>query len=509
MVAKNGFHFSLANANAVVTRRGACSVAAISCCLALTGFLQTASAESMTEALAQAYKTNSKLDAARATLRATDEQVAIANSGYRPVISATTSAGVTDTTTRTNSGAVGISENHPRSYGVTGTQTLFKGGQITNTVRAAEAQVRAARETLRGVEQQVLLDSSTAYLDVIRDLAIVSLRERNVKVLTEERKQTRERFAVGEVTRTDVAQSEATLAAAVSALDLARSVLQTSRASFERNVGTAPGRLVEPKHISRLLPRSLDDAVAISARENPNVVAALYLEQQARHTVDQIYGQLLPTAQLTAGISRSYDPGGATSPAEVDTKSITGTISVPLYTGGAIEAQIRQAKQTHISRIQQIEQARTETKSTVVSAWSNLVSARAQLVSDNIQVSSARIALTGVREEERVGQRTLLDVLNAEQVLLNAQVAAVTDVHNIAVATFNVLFTVGRLNIQELGAVDTVYDAEQHYHEVRRQWWGISVTRADGRVETHDLWQTHGEKYSAQDDVEAWKPIKK
>ena len=113
-----------------------------------------------------------------------------------------------------------------------------------------------------------------------------------------------------------------------------------------------------------------------------------------------------------------------------------------------------------------------------------------------------------MREEERVGQRTLLDVLNAEQVLLNAQVAAVTDVHNISVAIYNVLFTIGRLNIQELSAVDTVYDPEQHYHEVRRQWWGISVTHADGRVETHDLWETHGEKYVQQNDVEAWKPVK-
>ena len=499
---------SFATANAIPALRSACSVATLSCCLAFSGFLQAASAETITEALAQAYKTNSKLDAARATLRATDEQIAIANSGYRPTFAANVNSGLVNTTTRTNSGLVGQNENHPHGYGVTGTQTLFKGGQIVNTVRAAEAQVRAARETLRAVEQQVLLDSSTAYLDVIRDLAIVSLRERNVKVLGEERKQTRERFAVGEVTRTDVAQSEATLAAAVSALDLARSNLQTSRANYERNIGSAPGRLVEPKNIARLVPRSIDESVAISARENPNVVAALYFEQQARHTVDQVYGQLLPTAQLQAGYSRSYDPGGATSPAELDTKTITGSISIPLYTGGAVEAQVRQAKQTHISRIQQIEQARTETKSTVVSAWSSLVASRAQLVSDNTQVSSARIALTGVREEERVGQRTLLDVLNAEQVLLNAQVAAVTDVHNISVAIYNVLFTIGRLNIQELSAVDTVYDPEQHYHEVRRQWWGISVTHADGRVETHDLWETHGEKYVQQNDVEAWKPVK-
>ena len=379
---------------------------------------------------------------------------------------------------------------------------------MLNTVRAAEAQVRAARETLRGVEQQVLLDSSTAYLDVIRDQSIQKLRENNVRILTEDRKQTRERFSVGEVTRTDVAQSEATLAAAVSALDLARSNLQTSRASFERNIGVTPVSLIEPKPVDNLLPRTLNEAVEISARENPSVVAALYTEQQARHTIDQIYGQLLPSAQLQATYSRQYEPSTSSSIASADSKSVTANFTVPLYTGGLVEAQVRQAKQTHISRLQQIEQARTEVKQTVVAAWSQLIAARAQLVSDNAQVKSAQTALTGVREEERVGQRTLLDVLNAEQVLLNAQVSVVVDKHNIGVAAYSVLASEGRLNISELGGVDKIYDAEQHYIEVRRQWWGISITRADGRIETHDFWNSHGKKDFAQDDARGWSPTK-
>lgn len=484
--------------------RGAVSVLALACFFALTDY-GTASAETISDALATAYRWNPKLDAARATMRATDEQVSIANSGYRPTLTANANAGVLDTTTQSTLGSRSEFETHPRNYGLTAVQTLFKGGQVINTVRAAEAQVRAAREVLRGVEQQVLLDSSTAYLDVIRDQAIVKLRENNVRILTEDRKQTRERFNVGEVTRTDVAQSEATLAAAVSALDLARSNLQTSRSSFERNIGTPPINLVEPRPVNNLLPRTINDAIEISARENPNVVAALYNEQQARHTIDQIYGQLLPTAQLQANYNKAFEPTGLAS---AETKSLTAVFSVPLYTGGLVDAQVRQAKQTHISRIQQIEQARTETKQTVVAAWSQLIAARAQLVSDNQQVTSAQTALTGVREEERVGQRTLLDVLNAEQTLLNAQVSVVTDKHNIAVAAYSVLFAEGRLNISELGGVDTVYDAEQHYHEVRRQWYGISITRADGRVETHDLWETHGRKAMEQDEARNWKPVK-
>lgn len=481
---------------------------ALACAVSLST-LTPATAETIRDALAQAYRWNPKLDAARATMRATDEQVAIANSGYRPTVSATANSGVVDTTVWPNAGGRNENETHPHGYGMTATQTLFRGGQVINTVRAAEAQVRAARETLRAVEQQVLLDSSTAFLDVIRDQAIVKLRENNVRILSEDRKQTRERFAVGEVTRTDVAQSEATLAAAVSALDLARSNLQTSRANYERNIGVVANGLIEPKPVDNLLPKNLNEAVEISARENPNVVAALYTEQQARHTVDQIYGQLLPSAQLQGSYSRQYQPsGGATGVAVSDTKSLIANLTVPLYTGGLVDAQVRQAKQTHIGRIQQIEQARTETKQTVVSSWSQLIAARAQLVSDNTQVRSAQTALAGVREEERVGQRTLLDVLNAEQVLLNAQVAAVTDKHNIAVAAYSVLAATGRLNISELGGVGTIYDAEQHYHEVRRQWWGVSITRADGRIEKLDLWETHGKKALEQDDAKTWKPVK-
>ena len=463
------------------------------------------SAETINEALAHAYQSSSKLDAARATLRATDEEVARANSGYRPVITGTADTGYQDSTSKP---AIALTngETHPRGYGVQAVQPLFRGGRVLNTVRGAEATVRAGREILRGVEQQVLLDSSTSYLDVIRDLAIVRLRENNVRILTEDLKQTRERFAVGEVTRTDVAQSEANLAAARSALDLARSNLQTSRANYERNIGNAPGSMVEPRPIDRLLPKTLDEAVSISSRENPTVVNALYNEQAARHAVDTIWGELLPSAQLTASYNKRFDPSVST--AETDTKSIVGSITVPLYSGGEVQARVRQAKQTHISRIQQIEQARTEVKALVATAWATLVASRAQLVSDNAQVAAAQTALNGVREEERVGQRTLLDVLNAEQVLLNAQVAVVTDRHNIGVATYTVMSTVGRLNIQELAVVDTVYDPEQHYHEIRRQWWGVSITRADGRVETHDFWETHGEKYKAHEDAATWKPLK-
>lgn len=482
------------------------SVLALLCFVGLAPLSSQAVAETMTDALAQAYRTSSKLDAARSALRATDETVAAANSGYRPVLSGSADVGSQTATTRTSAGAVGQAETHPRGYGITATQPLFRGGRVLNTVRRSEADVRAQREVLRSVEQQVLLDSATSFLDVIRDTSIVKLREGNLNVLSQELRATRERFSVGEVTRTDVAQSEASLAAARSAFDLAKSNLQTSKAGYERNVGSPPGALIAPRGLEKFLPKTLEEAIATSSRENPLVVNALYAEQSARHAVDLIWGELLPSAQLQASYSRRYD--SSTAVAELDTKSIVGSVTVPLYSGGEVQARVRGAKQTHISRIQQIEQQRTEVKATVVSAWSALIAARAQLVSDNAQVASAQTALTGVREEERVGQRTLLDVLNAEQVLLNARVAVVTDQRNIAQAAYSVMSTVGRLNIQELGGVEAIYDPEVHYHEVRRQAWGVSVTRRDGRVDAPDKWDTRTLPHSSQHDAATWKPVK-
>jgi len=447
-------------------------------------------AESLQDALTAAYRYNPRLDAARATLRATDEEVARANSGYRPTIQGTGDVGYQNVRTSPSSSTAG--ETHPRGYSVTASQPLFRGFRTLNQVREAEATVRAGRETLRLAEQGVLLDVVTAYMDVVRDQAIVKLRENNVTVLSRELKATQDRFSVGEVTRTDVALAQARRAGAVSALDLARANLKTSRGAFERHVGRPPSNLVEPRTDDKRIPRSLDEAIAISTRENPNVVGALYREQSARHTVDRIWGELLPTVQLDSTYSKRYDPSTVIDQSE--TTSVTGRVTVPIYTSGEVQARVRQAKHTHLARVQEIEQNRLDVQSTVVQAWSQLSAARAQLESDNAQVAALSTALAGIREEEKVGQRTLLDVLNAEQELLNAQVNLVSTKRNIVVAYYSVLSTIGRLNVQELGVSDKVYDPEQHYFEVRRKWFGVSITHADGRREKHDFWNTRVER---------------
>lgn len=451
--------------------------------------VSTAAAETLPQALAQAYRTNPRLDAERARLRATDEEVNRALSGYRPQINGSADVGYQRTETKPATASNG--ETHPHGYGVTAVQPIFNGFRTQNQVREAEATVRAGRETLRGVEQAVLLEAVTAYMDVVRDQAIVRLRENNVTVLTRDLRATQDRFNVGEVTRTDVAQAEARRAGSVSALDLARANLRTSRAAFERVVGNPPSNLVEPGVPNKVLPRSVEEAIGISAKESPNVIGALYREQAARHTVDRIWGELLPSVQLEAGYNRRYDTSRTVD--ESESTTVTGRLNVPIYQGGEVHARVRQSKHTHVSRLQEIEQQRTEVQAAVVSAWSSYQAAIAQLASDQAQVNANRTALTGVREEEKVGQRTILDVLNAEQELLNSEVNLVTTKRNLVVASYNVLAQVGRLDVKVLGVSGTVYDPEAHYHEVRRRWFGISITHRDGRREHIDVWptQTH------------------
>lgn len=479
--------------NAPKQKSGSALVAFAAACLLITTSIVPSSpaiAETLHQALAAAYKYNPRIDAERARLRATDEDVSQANAGYRPIV--TGSADITRDWQKTRPPGAGDGGQTSKGYSVALSQPIFNGFRTVNAVNAAEANVRANRELLRETEQGVLLNAVTAFMDVIRDQAIVRLRENNVNVLSRELQATRDRFAVGEVTRTDVAQAEARRAGSISALDLARSNLKISRATFERVIGHAPGRLVEPPGAYSRIPKSQDEAIAIATRESPGVVGALYREQAARFFVEQIWGELLPTVSLEAGYGQRFSPSDDID--SRDSGTVSGRVNIPIYEGGIVHSRVRQAKHTHLSRIQEIEQFRTEAREGVLAAWAQLIAARAQLESDQSQVTAARTALTGVREEQKVGQRTILDVLNAEQEYLSAQVNLETTRRNVVVTSYQVLQSVGRLTSENLSLTKLVYDPEVHYSEVRRKWWGISITHRDGRQEKIDLWDKHGAK---------------
>ena len=466
---------------------------AVSALLALAGIFVAPApsfAETLIDALSAAYQYSPTLDAERARQRARDEDIARANSGYRPDINASASVGRETSWSKSpirgnsdfENSAFGHTLNSPRGYSFDAVQPIFTGFQVTNAVNAAEATDRAGRETLRQTEQQVLLDAVTAYGDVVRDQAIVKLNENNLKFLDAELKATQDRFNVGEVTKTDVAQAEARRALGQSDLDLARANLKSSRAIFEQVIGHAPTHLVEPNPNTKLVPRTVTDAIGIGTKENPQVVQALYNEQAARFDVDKIRGQLLPQAQIEANWSDTFDPQDLID--RTSAASIVGRVNVPIYPqGGEVYAQIRQAKHTHVSTLQQIEEARSLTQSQVVQAWSQLQGFKAQAESDRASITANTTALEGVKEEERVGQRTLLDVLNAQQELLQSQVNLETTKRNILVASYTLVSAIGRLSVSEVGAATQVYHPEVHYQDVRSKWFGIDITHGDGRRE--------------------------
>jgi len=439
--------------------------------LAFSGAGWGAKAETLRDALAAAYLFNPTLKAARAELRATDEEVARAKSGFRPTITGDIQYSYQDVNTRPPSPLDG--ESKGRSYGVTLNQPIFRGFRTINAVKGAEALVEAGREDLRGNEQTVLLDAITAYVDVVRDQFILTLRQSNVKVLGEQLRATQERFDVGEVTRTDVAQARARTSGASSDLSAARAALSASRATYARIIGRQPGSLRDPGPAKRLVPKSLDEALGRGEGENPIILAALFRERAQDHIVKQTKGELLPSVDLQANYTRSYDNGPGAGPTErTDVTTVTGRVSVPIYEAGEVSARIRQNIETRSQLRHQIDEARELVRSNITSAYGTLVSARAQIESGGAQVEANRVALAGVREEEKVGQRTVLDVLNAEQELLGAEVTLAAARRDLVVASYSLLSSMGQLSSSGLELQVEQYDPARHYQEVRNKPWG-------------------------------------
>jgi outer membrane protein len=435
-------------------------------------------ADTIEAALVRAYQSNPQLNAQRASVRATDEGVPQALSGYRPNAKLTASGGYQYQDAQTT---VGTPSFHgttvPRSVGLTVTQTLYNGNQTANGVRAAESQVSGQREALRILEEQVLLQSATIYMDYLRDSAIVEVQRSNTRVLEQTLKQTQDRFNVGEVTRTDVAQSEAQLAAGRTQQLTAESNLTTTRSNFRRIIGSEPENLAPGSPVDRYLPSALQKAVDISLTENPNVTAAMYGIDVQYLTVKIKEGALLPTVTVQASAQRADDQSlqafrsfGASAVAQ---------LTVPIYQGGGEYSMIRQSKETLAQQRLNLDTTRDQTRATLVTAWGQLIAGKAQVSSAQAQVTASEIALNGVREEAKAGQRTTLDVLNAQQALVNARVALVTAQHDRVVASYSVLSAIGRLSPQVLNLPTTVYDPSVHYQQVRDSWAGVRTP--DGR----------------------------
>jgi outer membrane protein len=442
-------------------------------------------ADTIEGALVQAYQGNPQLNAQRAQVRSTDETVPQALSGYRPKVAVSASAGYQYMDSLSLQGSTPqqkvITELHgatpPRSAGLTVTQTLYNGNQTANRTRAAEAQVSGSREALRVLEESVLFSAASIYMDYLRDSATVEVNKSNVRVLEQTLKQTRDRFNVGEVTRTDVAQSEAQLAAGKTQELQSESQLNTTRSNYRRIIGSEPQNLAPGSPVDRFLPKTLQQAVDISLIENPNVTAAMYGIDVNFLTVKVNEGALLPTVSLQASALQQYDT--TTVAQRTFTAGVTTNLTVPLYQGGSEYSLIRQSKENLAQQRLTLEQTRDQTRANTVTAWGQLEAGKAQVISAQSQVTASEIALNGVREEAKAGQRTTLDVLNAQQALVNARIALVTAQHDRVVASYSVLQAVGRLQPQVLGLNTTIYDPSVHYHQVRDSWFGMRTP--DGR----------------------------
>lgn len=428
--------------------------------------------QTLNEALATAYSNNPTLQAGRAELRAVNEGVPQALSNYRPQVSVSASAGKQKIDSSSSLFSTNTTTT-PLQATAEVQQPLYRGGRTVAATQRAEQLVQSQRAQLVSVEQDILLRGVTAFMDVWRDQAELALNVNNEKVLQRQLEATQDRFTVGEVTRTDVAQAETRLAVATANRVAAEGALASSSAVFEEVIGAAPGTLAAPSSDVGGLPANLKDTVEQGTRHNPDVLAAMFNERAAIKQVREIEGEFLPTVSLNASISHSEETSQRGS--KSDEAQILAQVSVPLYQQGQVSSRVREAKQVSNQRRIQIVETRRRIEQQSVSAWQALVAARAQIVSFQSGVRSAEIALEGVQQEQAVGARTVLDVLDAEQELLDAKVNLVRSQHDQIVAAYQVLAAIGRLTAADLGLPVEVYNPDLDYNKVRNKWFGLDA----------------------------------
>jgi outer membrane protein len=417
--------------------------------------------ETLQSALASAYSTNPNLLAARAQQRALDESIPQASAGWKPTVQLSGQWGLSNSHSSFGPGPAIVALSHPITGTGTITQPVFKGGRTFFGVRQAEHNVEAGRERLRTTEEQTLLSAVTDYFNVIQDSATVSLNANNVSVLQRQLDETQDRFRVGELTRTDVAQAQARLQLADTTLVQSQAQLIASQDAYKTVVGHAPGNL-DASPPMPVLPKSIEDAQAIGVQNSPDLEAARETEKAANDAVKVAVGALLPSLSVVAQASHSGGQkssfGGLPFNITSNQTSVTGELTVPIYQAGSEYASIRQAKHTASQdRLLTVQSSRTVQES-IANAWEQLLEAGAAIKSNREQVAADKIAYDGVVQEEQVGERTTLDVLNAEQELLNSQVSLVQSQRDQYVAAFTVLSAIGELTPQQLGLPVDVYD---------------------------------------------------
>lgn len=440
-----------------------------------------APAQTLEEALAQAYAANPRLLAERAALRAADEDVSRAAAGWRPTLEVKGSAGMRWQKNEIDaSGSFGgggdsnapeWAHSDPYSASMELSQPLYPIGATVSARKAAEQRAFAARAGLVDVEQQVLEGAAAAYVTVLRDQSVVELNLNNEQVLGRQLQAARDRFHVGEITRTDVSQAEARLADARASRIGADGNLEAARATYENLVGAAPGALRFPTTTGLPVPASPEEAEALAMARNPAILRAAALENAARRDIELALARLQPRVTLEATLQRSGAPNSFMT--QSDTAEAILRVTVPLYRTGEEYARVRQSREVAVQRRRELDAARRQTRESVAQRWQSLETARARVAAFRASVEANGIALAGVEQEAEVGARTVLDVLDAEQELFEAQVNLVRAEADAAVAAFALLRVTGRMTADELALPGKTYDPVAHYDAVRGKWIGL------------------------------------
>jgi outer membrane protein len=444
----------------------------------------TAWADTIEQALAKAYQNNPQLNSQRAVVRATDESVPQALSGYRPTVTASASSGHELTANLVRVAPSGIPNYTnmeagyaPTTLGATASQTLFNGFQTANRTRLAETNTSAARETLRVAEETVLLNAATAYMDLLRDNALLDVQQNNVLVLQELLRQTSARYMRGELSRTDVALAEANLSQTRGAVLSAKAQVAKSRATYREVIGVEATNLTPGAPVDRLSPRSLAEAIKLGRDHHPNVGVAMFGIDAAVLQVKINEGSLYPNVTLTGSVSKSWSPppyqAVPTDLLQRFDAFVIGQVRAPLYQGGAEYALIRQSEETVGQKRIDLDSARDAVQRSISTVWGQLDASKAQVLAAQSQMAAAEIAYDGVRDEARNGLRTSFDVLYAIATLITARSTLLVAQHDRVVASYALLAAVGQLNLPKLGIDIPLYDPMVHYQQVRDAWVGV------------------------------------
>jgi outer membrane protein len=430
-------------------------------------------AATLQDALVKTYQTNPQLNAERARQRGTDENVPQALSGYRPQLIASLSSGLQAVRNILPDNTVQSTTLKPWTIGLTVTQVLFNGYKTANNVRVAEFQVRSGREALRNIEQGVFLDAVTAYMNVMANYALYEAQRTNVQVLREIQATTKRRLDAGDVTPTDTAQAESRLSRGLADLNAAEVALAISKEIYAQVVGEAPTQLTATSAVDRLIPLTQVASIEAAGHEHPAVLGAGYDVDVAQTSIKLAEGSLLPQVSVQGSVSRQVENDPTLSVRKEDQASVVGQINVPIYDGGMAASQTRQAKEVTSQSRLVLEQVRNQTRTAVVSAWVSNEGTKIALRAAESEVKSAEIALQGVRREAQGGQRTTIDVLNAQQDLTNARTRQITAQRDRVIASYTLLSAVGRLDVHTLNLNTPDYSPEVHYHQVRDAWHGL------------------------------------